>query len=232
MSGAAASTAGPPLVLAVTGASGMVYAVGLLRSLLASGREIHLTISPSGAAVIRQELGAQIDLHQFEPGSLLDQPSLWSSRPLRSLTAAQRSRLHYHHYQDFMTPIASGSFLTAGMIICPCSGSTLSGIAHAASTNLVQRAAEVHLKERRRLVVVPRETPLSTLALENMHRLSVAGGVVLPAMPGWYHGVRSIDDLVDFIVSRILDQFGIDNAIISRWGEPPGAEAYREGADR
>jgi len=93
----------------------------------------------------------------------------------------------------------------------------MAGIAHAASTNLVQRAAEVHLKERRRLVVVPREAPLSSFAIENMHRISQAGGTVLPAMPGWYHGVKSLDDLVDFVVSRILDQFGIDNAIISRW---------------
>ncbi len=93
----------------------------------------------------------------------------------------------------------------------------MAGIAHSSSTNLVQRAAEVHLKERRKLVVVPRETPLSTFAIENMHRLSVAGVTVLPAMPGWYHGVESLDDLVDFVVSRILDQFQIDNSIIARW---------------
>jgi flavin prenyltransferase len=209
----------PPLVLAITGASGMVYAVRLLRAVLAAGRSVHLTISPSGAAVIKQELEIDVALTKLDLKSLVEHQPQWSTRAVQPLSSDQWARLHYHHYQDFMTPIASGSFLTAGMIICPCSGSTLAGIAHASSTNLVQRAAEVHLKERRKLVVVPRETPLSTLALENMHRVSVAGGVVLPAMPGWYHGVHSLDDLVDFIVSRILDQFGIDNAIISRWGE-------------
>ena len=104
-------------------------------------------------------------------------------------------------------------------MVCPCSGSTLSGIARAASSNLIQRAAEVHLKERRKLILVPRETPLSSLALENMHRTSVAGAVLLPAMPGWYHGVESLDSLVNFVVGRILDQLDIDNSIIQRWGD-------------
>ena len=105
------------------------------------------------------------------------------------------------------------------MVVCPCSGSTLSGISRAAGSNLVQRAAEVHLKEHRKLVLVPRETPLSSLALENMYRLSQSGAVILPAMPGWYHGVDSLDSMVDFIVSRILDQLDIDNDMIQRWGE-------------
>lgn len=118
-----------------------------------------------------------------------------------------------------MTPIASGSFLTAGMIICPCSGSTLSGISHAFASNLIQRAAEVHLKERRKLVLVPRETPLSTLTLENMHRVSAAGAVVLPAMPGWYHGVQKLEDIVDFVVARILDQFGLGEGLMHRWSD-------------
>lgn len=223
-----------PVVLAITGASGTLYAVRLLRALLAAGRGVHLTISPSGAAVIKQELGIDVALDRFAAAPLLNQQPAWSTRPLSEPSDAELARLHYHHYQDFMTPIASGSFLTAGMVICPCSGSTLAGIAHAASSNLVQRAAEVHLKERRKLVVVPRETPLSTLALENMHRLSLAGGIVLPAMPGWYHGVRSLDDLVDFIVARILDQLGIDNRLISRWGgdtAPASDESTPSGGD-
>ncbi len=221
-----------PVILAITGASGTLYAVRLLRALLTAGRNVHLTISPSGAAVIQQELGVDVSLRGFDPAPLLNHQPAWSTRPFADLTADEAARLYYYHYQDFMTPIASGSFLTAGMVICPCSGSTLAGIAHAASSNLIQRAAEVHLKERRKLVVVPRETPLSSLALENMHRLSVAGGVVLPAMPGWYHGVQSLDDLVDFIVARILDQLGIDNRLISRWGEDaaqPGGEAELSG---
>ena len=206
-----------PIVLAITGASGAIYAARLLAYLLAGNRTVHTTISPSGAAVIQQELALEIDLARFDPRPLVEYTPAWSSRTAITLSDAQWSRLHYHHYKNFMTPIASGSFLTDGMIICPCSGSTMSGIAHSSSTNLVQRAAEVHLKERRKLVVVPREAPLSTFAIENMHRLSVAGVTVLPAMPGWYHGGESLDDLVDFVVSRILDQFQIDNSIIARW---------------
>lgn len=105
------------------------------------------------------------------------------------------------------------------MIVCPCSGSTLSGIARAAAGNLIQRAAEVHLKEHRKLVLVPRETPLSVLQLENMHRLAAAGVVLLPAMPGWYHGVESLADLVDFVVARILDQLEVPHQLMQRWGE-------------
>mgnify|MGYP003884807429 CR=1 FL=1 len=127
--------------------------------------------------------------------------------------------LCYHKHDDYMTPIASGSFRTKAMVVCPCSGSTLSGISRAASSNLVQRAADVHLKEHRKLILVPRETPLSVIQLENMHKLATAGAVILPAMPGWYHGVKSLDCLVDFIVSRILDQLEIDNSLMERWGE-------------
>jgi 4-hydroxy-3-polyprenylbenzoate decarboxylase len=209
--------AGPPIVVAVTGASGAIYAVKLLRSLLGRGHSVHLTISPSGGAVIKQELGLELDLKHFDPRPLLGHRPSWSCREVAALSDAELALLRYHHYQDYMTPIASGSFLTRGMVVCPCSGSTIAGIAHSASTNLVQRAAEVHLKERRKLILVPRETPLSTFAIENMHRVSQAGGVVLPAMPGFYHGVNSVDDLVDFVVARILDQLGVDHAMISRW---------------
>jgi 4-hydroxy-3-polyprenylbenzoate decarboxylase len=119
-----------------------------------------------------------------------------------------------------MAPIASGSFLTKGMVICPCSGSTLSAVVHGASNNLVQRAADVHLKEQRRLVLVPRETPLSSIHLRNMLSASEAGAVVLPAMPGWYHGVQSLGHLVDFVVARILDQLDVENTLVKRWGSP------------
>lgn len=206
-----------PLVLAITGASGAPYAVRLLQVLAAAERPIHLTISPSGAAVLKQELGVEIPLRGFDPQALLQHRFAWETdRAGDSLSAAG---ITYHHYQDYMTPIASGSFLTAGMIICPCSGSTLSAVARSAGSNLVQRAAEVHLKEQRKLVIVPRETPLSVFQLENMHRLAAAGVVVLPAMPGWYHDVRGLGDLVDFVVGRIIDQFGIENRLISRWKE-------------
>lgn len=216
-----------PIVVAITGASGAVYAVRLLQVLAAAQRSVHLTISPSGATVIQQELGLELDLQRFRPETLLDYRPEWAKaegdaaadRSAPPTTAPAEHAIHYHHYQDYMTPIASGSFLTAGMVVCPCSGSTLSAIARSASANLVQRAAEVHLKEHRKLVIVPRETPLSVFQLENMHRLAGAGAVVLPAMPGWYHGVSSLSDLVDFVVGRILDQLGLPNRLIDRWGE-------------
>lgn len=207
-----------PLVLAITGASGAPFAVRLLQVLSQTDCGVHLTISPSGAAVLQQELGLRVDLKSLRPVELLEARAAWQRRPLDT-SQFSADRIVYHHYQDYMTPIASGSFLTGGMIICPCSGSTLSGVARAAASNLIQRAAEVHLKERRRLVLVPRETPMSTLQLENMHRLSAAGAVMLPAMPGWYHGVECLEDLVDFVVARILDQFDLGEGLMRRWGD-------------
>jgi flavin prenyltransferase len=202
----------PPYILAMTGASGAVYALRLLEVMLNKGLTVHLTISPSGAAVLKQELGLQVNLANFQPGMLLAAET--------GAAGAQDGggRLCYYHYQDFFAPMASGSFLNSGMVICPCSGGTLSGIAHGASDNLIQRAADVQLKERRKLIVVPRETPLSSIHLDNMKRLADAGGIMLPAMPGWYHGVQSLQDLVDFVVARILDQLEIEHTLIKRWG--------------
>lgn len=192
---------------------------------------MHVTISPSGAAVIKQELGLEVDLKNFAATQLgidesaTDDTALIKYVPLltgcKPLAGANRSRgqLHYHHHQDFMAPIASGSFLTGGMAICPCSGTTLSAIAAGAAGNLVQRAAEVQLKERRRLVLVPREAPVSLSHIDNMRRVTEAGAVVLPGAPGWYHGVETLADLVDFVVARICDQLGVHNALMKRWGE-------------
>jgi 4-hydroxy-3-polyprenylbenzoate decarboxylase len=197
-----------PLVLAITGASGAVYARRLLAALLRAGSDVHLTISPSGAAVLKQELEivvepARPDVSKLLPADLID----------------QAGRVVCHRHDDFLAPLASGSFLTGGMVVCPCSGSTLSGIAHASGTNLIHRAAEVHLKERRKLILVPRETPLSLPQIDNMRRAAQAGAVILPAMPGWYHGVRSVEDLVDFVVARILDQLEVPHKLMRRWGE-------------
>ena len=212
-----------PVVVAITGASGAIYAVRLIQVLLQTDLQVHLTISPSGAAVIRQELGLDVDIRTPDLAELVGYLPPWSkSKATRSIAEIAVSRidqrLRFHQYDDYMTPIASGSFRTRAMVVCPCSGSTLSGIARAAASNLIQRAAEVHLKEHRKLVLVPRETPLSVLQLENMHRLAAAGAVILPAMPGWYHGVDSLDSLVDFVVSRILDQLDVDNQLMNRWG--------------
>ena len=197
----------PPLVVGITGASGAAYAVRLLEVLLEAGREVHLAISPSGQAVIETELGLAVDLDRFDVAALLRRPP-----PAGGV-------LHYHHYKNLMAPIASGSFLTAAMVICPCSGSTLSAIAHSMGENLIHRAAEVHLKERRKLVVVPRETPLSLPQLKNMQAIHEAGAVVLPAAPGFYHGAATVADLVDFVVARICDQLCVANSLIRRWGE-------------
>ena len=209
-----------PLILAITGASGAIYAVRLLEVLLANGREVHLVISPSGKAVLKQEMGFEVDLERFDPEPLIsamNHPLLQGAKP-RSERLGHSGKLVYHRHDDFMAPPASGSFLTGGMVVCPCSGSTLSGIAHAASMNLVQRAADVHLKERRKLILVPRETPLSVIQLDNLRKAAEAGAVILPAMPGWYHGVTSISDLVDFVVARILDQLAVPHTLMTRWG--------------
>lgn len=196
-----------PIVLAITGASGVVYGRRLLEVLLQMNETVHLSISDSGRHVLQHELGIEINLNRFEVQQLLPDWPRDSIQPI------------YHHYKDFMTPIASGSFRTRAMVVCPCSGSTLSGIATAASGNLIQRAADVHLKERRKLVLVPRETPLSLLQIENLRSVTLAGAIVLPASPGFYHACETVSDLVDFIVARILDQVGIENRLAKRWKE-------------
>jgi len=224
------------ICLGITGASGALYSIRLIEVLLATGYDVHLSISASGAEVIRQEMGLKVNLKKFKPSDLmLDEIDSAGDSKIQllqesagigsadsnvlSVDAGRLGELHYHHYQDFHAPIASGSFLTDGMIVCPCSGTTLSAIAQGAASNLIQRAAEVHLKERRRLIVVPRETPLSLPHIDNMRRVTEAGAVVMPASPGWYHGATTIRDLVDFMVSRICDQLGIDNSLMKRWGE-------------
>ena len=222
------------IVLAMTGASGAVYGVRLLELLLAAGCNVHFSISPAARTVLKQELDLSVDLDNFNAASLMLNPGDPSDSRIdmmRSMAGisseesnvlafeiGQPGELTYHHFQDLMAPIASGSFLTDGMVICPCSGSTLGSVVHGTGENLIHRAADVHLKERRKLVLVPRETPLSTVQLDNMKRASEAGAVVLPASPGFYHGVKSIRDLVDFVVARICDQLGVSNSLVHRWG--------------
>lgn len=194
-----------PIVLAITGASGVVYGQRLLEVLLQSDVEIELTISDSAQVVIKHELNLDVDLTNFEIKQLL--PDYKGS-----------GEVAYHHHKDFMSCIASGSFKTRGMVVCPCSGGTMSGIATAASRNLIQRAADVHLKERRPLVLVPREAPLSLIQIDNMRTACAAGATILPASPGFYHGTKAVGDLVDFVVARILDHFDIEHDLVKRWG--------------
>lgn len=200
------------LVVAMTGASGAPYAVRLVQVLCRSGRTVHLTISPSGAQVLKEETGIVVSLGRFDPAVFGE---------------IGTGRIVYHHHADFSAGIASGSFRTGGMVVAPCSMSTLGAVAHGITTNLITRAADVHLKERRRLILVPRETPLSLIHLENMATVTRAGAIVLPAMPGWYHRPETLADLVDFVVARICDGLGVDHGLSKRWGDrptPPGSD--------
>lgn len=228
------------LVVAITGASGSIYAVRLLEVLLASGCNVHLTISPAAVQVFERELGLSIDLKNFDPSQIMP-PSIdmkhdsklaslrgpsddqYAMSSVFSDSEIRRGHASYYHYTDFSAGIASGSFLTTGMVICPCSMGTLGNLANGISANLIHRAADVHLKERRKLIIVPRETPLSSIQLGNMKTLVDAGAVMLPAMPGFYHNPLSIPDLVDFVVGRICDQLGIEHHLIHRWGQEGGS---------
>jgi 4-hydroxy-3-polyprenylbenzoate decarboxylase len=194
------------LVVALTGASGAPYGVRLIDVLLRAGRAVHLSISPAAVQVADRELGRAVDLDRFDPAALLGGPP------------PGPGQLVYHHYRDFSAGIASGSFLTGGMAVCPCSMGTAAAIAHGLSDNLIHRAADVHLKERRPLVLVPRETPLGLVQLRNLAACAEAGAVVLPAMPAFYTRPRSVQDMVDFVVGRVCDQLGVEHRLFERWG--------------
>lgn len=201
------------LVLAMTGASGAPYGVRLLEVLVRAGRRVHLTVSPAAAEVLAFELDRPVSVDCF------------TLRDLLGDLAAQVTpeQVVYHHYLDFRAGIASGSFPTAGMAVCPCSMGTCAAIAHGLSQNLIHRAADVHLKERRRLVLVPRETPFNLVQLRNLTACAEAGAVVLPAMPAFYTRPQSLQDAVDFIVGRICDQLGVEHQLFPRWGEDQSA---------
>lgn len=193
------------LIVGITGASAVVYGVRLLEVLAKrDDMEIHLTISKSGARALWEELQIEVDIDNFQ---------------LKSLIGVDSAQVIYHHESDIGASIASGSFRTEGMIVVPCSMGTVASIATGISRNLIQRAADVCIKERRKLVIVPRETPLSSIHLENMLKLSRVGVCVLPAMPGFYHFPKTVDDQINFVVTKILDQFGIDSCLTQRWKE-------------
>ena len=182
------------LIVAVTGASGVVYSKRLLEVLKEKNVQVHLIISSASEKLINHEL---------------------------ETTKEELEKLANNTYaeDDFYSPLASGSFLVDGMIVIPCSAKTVAGIAHGYSENLILRAADVMLKEHRKLILVPRETPLSAVHLRNLLELAMDGVIILPAMPAFYHQPKKIDDLVDFIVGKILDSVGISHNLFERWSK-------------
>ena len=198
------------LVVALTGASGSPYGLRLLEVLLRAGRTVHLVISPAAVEVMEREVGRTVRLDAFQSTDLFGS----------SLADLPSARMRYHHFRNFQAGIASGSFLTGGMVVCPCSMGTVAAIAHGTSENLIHRAADVHLKERRKLVLVPRETPLGIVQLRNLTACAEAGAVILPAMPAFYTRPQLLADMVDFIVGRVCDQLGVEHRLFERWGQP------------
>ena len=191
-----------PIIVAVTGASGAPYAVRLIEALVERQQRVSLIVSDHGVRLLKTEM----DIESV--------PALRE----RVGAAGWDTVVRVYDDRDRGAAPASGSALSAGMVICPCSMGTMSAIAVGASRSLVERAADVTLKERRRLILVPRESPYSAIHLENMMTLTRAGAVILPASPGFYHRPRTIGDLVDFIVGRVLDQLGVEQALVPRWG--------------
>jgi flavin prenyltransferase len=191
--------------LGVTGASGAPYAARLLQALAGAGCEVGLTASRAGIEVLATELYGD--------------PWLPREEVLDRFVGDARNCVTVYEIDDYRSPYASGSAKVDAYVICPCSMSTVGTLAAGAMANLVHRAASVALKERRKLVLVPRETPLSSIHLRGLATLNEAGAVILFAAPGFYHGAATVDDLVDFVVARCLDQLGLENSLIPRWGE-------------
>ncbi|PYZ94507.1 aromatic acid decarboxylase [Salipaludibacillus keqinensis] len=190
------------LTVAITGASGAIYGVRFVQALLKEGHTVHFVLTGAAWQVLYYEL----HMDTQDPKKCLNE------------LFGDHKNFHYHSQQDFSAPIASGSAQNDGMIIIPCSMGTLAKISHGISSNLLERAADVMLKERRKLVIVPRESPLSSIHLENMKRVSDLGALIVPAMPGFYHNPESMDDLINFVVGKVLDQVGVKHDLFTRWG--------------
>lgn len=197
------------ITLALTGASGAQYGLRLLQVLLAAECRVYLLISRAAEVVVRRETSFAL------PEGFAAQ-QLWFAEHF----SKAQGDLTLFDREDWFAPVASGSGAPEAMVICPASGGTLSALASGASNNLIERAGDVALKERRKLIVVPRETPYSQVHLENMLKLTQMGAVVLPASPGFYQYPKTIEDLVDFVVARILDQLGIPQSLVPAWGSP------------
>lgn len=196
------------ITLALTGASGLAYGLRLIECLLAQGVHVRLLVSQAAHVVAAQELHLTLPARPAELEGWLHE-----RYPDRA------GSLRVYGREDWFAPVASGSGASEAMVVCPCSMGTLAAIAQGLSDNLIERAADVTIKEGRKLILVPREAPFSVLHLENMLKLARAGAVILPANPGFYHHPQRIEDLIDFIVARILDQLGMQNDLIPRWGE-------------
>ncbi|HJW25761.1 MAG TPA: flavin prenyltransferase UbiX [Rhodocyclaceae bacterium] len=194
--------------LALTGASGMPYGLRLLECLLQAGVRVQLLYSQAAQVVAKQEMSLELPSRPAE-----------ARKALLALYPAPPEKLEVYGREEWFAPVASGSNPPDAMVVCPCSMGTLAAIAQGLADNLIERAADVAIKERRKLVLVPRETPLSTIHLENMLRLAQAGAVILPPNPGFYHHPKDVGDLVDFVVARILDQLGVPHELMRRWGD-------------
>jgi len=195
------------VTLAITGASGVQYGLRLLECLIQAERQVFLMISKAAHIVIATETSFKLPAQAAQ----LEQA-------LSGQYQTKEGQLRVFGKEDWMAPVASGSGAPSQMVVCPCSTGALSAIACGASNNLIERAADVALKERRQLILVPRETPYSEIHLEHMLKLTRMGAVILPASPGFYHQPQTIDEIVDFIVARILDQLGIEQTLMERWG--------------
>jgi 4-hydroxy-3-polyprenylbenzoate decarboxylase len=198
----------PTVTVALTGASGMLYGLKLVESLIRAGARVYLLYSQAAHVVAKQELDMVLPPRASE-----------AEREFSERFSAERGQLRVFGREDWFAPVASGSNAPDAMVICPCTVGTLAAVAAGLSDTLIERAADVMLKEGRKLILVPRETPFSALHLENMLKLARAGAVILPANPGFYHHPKRIEDLVDFIVARILDQLGVEHGLFRRWGE-------------
>jgi len=196
--------------LAITGASGAPYGLRLLETLLQAGKTVYLMVSAPAQVVLATETDLDV------PGRPEAMQAYFSER-----FGAAPGQLQVFGRDQWMAPVASGSNAPRSMVICPCSTSTLSSVATGASNTLIERAADVMLKERRQLIMVVREMPFSAIHLEHMLKLSQLGVTIMPAAPGFYHQPQSVDDMVDFVVARILDHLGVEQQLAPRWGEAP-----------
>ncbi|EIJ43831.1 polyprenyl p-hydroxybenzoate/phenylacrylic acid decarboxylase [Beggiatoa alba B18LD] len=196
------------ITLAMTGASGALYGLRLLEILVQAEQNIYLLLSQPAHIVLKME----VDLALPKRASDIE-------RVLSQRYHAQAGQIQVFSEQQWTAPVASGSALGRAMVICPCTNGTLAGIANGLSRNLIERAADVTLKEQRKLILVHRETPLSIIQLENMLRLARAGALILPANPAFYHSPTQISELIDFVVARVLDHLDIEHHLSGRWGE-------------